>query len=143
MANGKCEYSPWTHTRVTEEEREFAARLTVHGLRARDGVAAKEGDYTRAERLGVDVRCLLIETWGGLSPEMVELLLELSRFRRNRLTHAEYDETTWAARSWRTFAGHKISVAVQRAAALEIARALKLSTATDPRARDGPAAAAA
>ena len=82
-------------------------------------------------------------TWGGLSPGVVELLLELARARNNKLTHAEYDETTWSARTWRTFAGHKISVAVQRATAYEIASALRLSTATDPRAQGGLAAAAA
>ena len=132
-----------------------AARQTVHGLRERAGegafnprtgnghVAKVTGDYERAERLGVDVRCLLIETWGGISAEVRDLLLELAKTRDNKLTHAEYDETTWAARTWRTFAGHRISVAVQRAAAWELSRALKLPTAGDPRKAVGSAAAAA
>ena len=54
--------------------------------------------------------------------------------RKNKLNRCEYDETTWAARSWMSFVTQKISVAVQRAVAYEIATALGLATAVDPRA---------
>ena len=83
---------------------------------------------------GVDVRCCLVETFGALSPEFVDLLQECCEMRQNRLSHAEYDQTTWAARTWRSFAVQRISAAVQRAAALELSQALNLSTALDPRA---------
>ena len=43
----------------------------------------------------------------------------------------EYHQTTWAARSWRSFAVQKLSVAAHFTVALEIATALGLSTATD------------
>ena len=83
---------------------------------------------------GVDVRCLLVSTLGGFGPELCELLLELAEARNNKLSSAEYDATTWSARTWLTFSCHKLSVAVHRAAAWEIAHALDLSTVADGRA---------
>ena len=44
----------------------------------------------------------------------------------NKLTPAEYEETTWSARSWTTFAAQKISVALHYAAAFEISMALRV-----------------
>ena len=46
--------------------------------------------------------------------------------RDNKLTPAEYEETTWSARSWTTFAAQKISVALHYAAAFEISMALRV-----------------
>ena len=83
---------------------------------------------------GVDVRPLLFETLGGFSPEVQDLLKELAEQRQNRLSRREYDETTWSARSWLSFTKQKLSVALHRAAALEIGQALGLSVAVDPRA---------
>ena len=40
------------------------------------------------------------ETLGGFSPDVCQLLKELAEVRDNRLSKAEYDDTTWAARSW-------------------------------------------
>ena len=57
----------------------------------------------------------------------------LTKERANKLERGEYDQTTWAARSWRSFAAQKVSVAAHRAAAWEIATALGLSTAVDTR----------
>ena len=128
------------------------AREKVHGRAERAGtgswnwmrgtgyVAALDGDYARAERLGVDVRCLLIETFGGLSPAMCELLQQIVDEKQNRLRHDEYEQTTWSARTWRAFAVQRIAVAAQRAAAMEIVRALSITTAYDTRAAEcGPA----
>ena len=47
---------------------------------------------------------------------------------------AEYDDTTWAARTWMTFAAQKLSVAVHMAATGELIRALGLAAAAAPRA---------
>ena len=99
-------------------------------------VAAVTGDYAMAEGLGVDVRCLLVETFGGLSPALCELLLQIMEERQNRLRHHEYDQTTWSARTWRSFAVQRLSVAVHMAAAAEVVRALALTTAYDPRAAE-------
>ena len=49
--------------------------------------------------------------------------------RDNRLSKAEYDDTTWAARSWTAWAAQQLSVAVQLAAAEEMAHALGIATA--------------
>ena len=54
--------------------------------------------------------------------------------RQNALAHSEYDEATWATRKYSPFVAQRISVAVQLAAAQEIAEALNLSVAGDPRA---------
>ena len=56
-------------------------------------------------------------------------------WRSNKLAGSEYDETTWSARTWLTFAAQRISVATQLSAAQEVAQALGLSVAVDPRAR--------
>ena len=68
------------------------------------------------------------------SPEVVELLAALAEERQNRLSTAEYDQTTWSARTWTSFTVQKLSVALHRAVAMEIGLALGLSVATDPRA---------
>ena len=46
-----------------------------------------------------------------------------------------FDETTWSARTWMTFVAQRISVAVQLSSAQEVAEALGLSVAADPRAQ--------
>ena len=84
--------------------------------------------------LGCDVRPLLVETFGGVAPEFVDLLGELAKDRANRLNAGEYDLTTWSARTWMAFSTQQLSVAIHSAAAFEIAHALGLATATDPRA---------
>ena len=58
---------------------------------------------------------------------MVRVACERGGFRN------EYDQATWVACSWRSFAVQKFSVAAHLAVALEIATALGLSTATDER----------
>ena len=93
-----------------------------------------KGQYDRALRLGVDVRALLFSTFGGFSPEVEKFLKELTVERANKLNTAEYDDTTWAARTWMTFSAQKLSVAVHMAATGELIRALGLAAAADPRA---------
>ena len=80
------------------------------------------------------MRLLLFSTLGGFSPEVVDFLEELRAVRANSLTRGEYDATTWSARTWLAFSVQQLSVALHRAAALEIAQALGLSSAADPRA---------
>ena len=64
---------------------------------------------------------LLFETFGGFSPAAMRLLRRLRDQVSNTLSHAQYEETTWSARSWMAFQAQKISVALHLAAALEIA----------------------
>ena len=54
-------------------------------------------------------------------------------WQQNKLTSSEYDETTWSARTWLSFVSQRLSVATQLAAAQEVAEALGLSVAADPR----------
>ena len=83
-------------------------------------------DYARAQRAGVAVAPLLIETFGGFGDDLRRLLQEAAAIRSDRLSHDEYDETTWSARTWTTFAAQRISVALQRSAALEILQSLRM-----------------
>ena len=53
-------------------------------------------------------------SFGGLGTHLVRLLQEAAEHRNNQLTAAEYDETTWAARTWLTFVHHRLSVAVHK-----------------------------
>ena len=92
-----------------------------------------DGQYKRARGHGVDLRCLHFETFGGFGPESVAFVEELSHAVSNKLRKHEFDETTWAARTWCTFTTQKLSVALHRAVAGEIASALGLSQAVDRR----------
>ena len=57
------------------------------------------------------------------------------RYTYTVCTSSEYDETTWSARTWMTFVAQRISVALQLSSAQEVAEALGLSVAADPRAQ--------
>ena len=83
--------------------------------------------------MGLRVVLMLVETFGGLGPALVEQLRKGAEWRANKLTASEYDETAWSARTRMAFATQRLSVAVQRSAAQEVAEALGLSVAADPR----------
>ena len=124
-----------------------AARKLVYGLQQRglpgDGawnwaqgtgyVPAHGGDYQRAQKMGVTPHLCLIETFGGVAPDLDKLLTELAAERQNRLAKWEYDQATWATRTWKTFAIQRLSVAAHISIAFESAHALGLSVALDPR----------
>ena len=85
--------------------------------------------------MGLRVVLMLVETFGGLGPALVEELRKGAEWRANKLTASEYDETTWSARTFMAFTTQGLSVAVQYSAAQEVAEALpRLSVAADPRA---------
>ena len=81
------------------------------------------GDYAAARTRGVESKALLFETFGGFGPEVCALLKEASEARKNKLTAREYDEATWATRSFGVFAEQQIAVALQVGVATEIAQA--------------------
>ena len=99
----------------------------------RGHVAPVAGDYARAQANGVTVVPLLVETFGGFGPGLVSTLRNAADWRQNRLTASEYDEATWSTRTYQPFVCQRISVAVQLAMAQQIAEALRMSTAADPR----------
>ena len=53
--------------------------------------------------------------------------------RRNKLLRHEYDQATWATRSWHSWAAQRIACALTRAVAGAVAGELALSMARDPR----------
>ena len=111
-------------------------QLGDRAFNARTGlgyVAAVKGDYDRAAAKGVLLVPALVETFGGVGPELQAYLVAAAEARQNRLTRGEYDETTWAARTWTSFVSQRISVAAQLAMAQEAAEALGMSVAADPR----------
>ena len=97
-------------------------------------VPARPGDYDRARAQGYDVQLLLLETFGGAGPGVMRLLRKLSDEVSNRLSHAQYDQTSWSARNWRTYQTQRLSVVLQLGAVEEIMRELGLAAgrAVDP-----------
>ena len=73
----------------------------------------------------------LLDPTAGDAPKPA--LQRAADWRQNKLTSSEYDETTWSARTWLSFVSQRLSVATQLAAAQEVAEALGLSVAADPR----------
>ena len=96
-------------------------------------VAPVVGDYARALANGVTCVPLLVETFGGFGRGLVQALKAAAEWRGGKLTSSEFDETTWAARKYLPFVCQKISVAMHLSTAQEIAEALGLATAADPR----------
>ena len=72
----------------------------------------------------------------GVGPELYEFLGKAAEAVQNKLSKGEYDETTWAARTWLGFVGQRLSVAAQLAMTEEIAQALGLAAVGDPRGRE-------
>ena len=97
-------------------------------------VARVVGDYERALAAGVKVVPLLVESFGGLGPGLMDTLRAAAAWRQRRLESAEYDEATWSTRTYLPFVCQRISVAIQLAMAQQIAEAMRMSVAADPRA---------
>ena len=66
-------------------------------------VSASPADYADALSKGHTVIPLLFETFGGFSPAAMRLIRRLRDQVSNTLSHAQYEETTWSARSWMAF----------------------------------------
>ena len=99
-------------------------------------VAPRKADYAHALSLGVDLRLLAFETFGGFSPGVVRLLKDLAWEVRNKLSARQYDLTTWGARSWLAFQTQQLSVKLHISCAWEIATELGIAAAAamgDPR----------
>ena len=96
-------------------------------------VAAQDGQYTRAMANGCEVLVLLFETFGGFSPDVMQLLWRAAAERGNKFRGSEYDDTTWAARTWKTYTIQRVSVALMKAVAWEMATAMELTRVRDAR----------
>ena len=96
-------------------------------------MAAVEGAYAQALANGVAVAPLLFETLSGFGPGVVELLRRAAEARGNSLRGSEYDATTWSARTWLGFTAQRLSCALVRAVAWELATAMELTRVRDSR----------
>ena len=76
---------------------------------------------------------LLFETWGGFSPDVVELVRRAAETRGNKLKGSEYDDTSWSARTWTSYCMQRLSCTLARACAFELATAMSLPRARDAR----------
>ena len=83
-------------------------------------IPATDGDYARALALGVHVELYNFETFGGFGKGVTCLLKELSATVMNKLTTAQYEETTWGARGWLAFQSQRLSVKLHLAVAYQI-----------------------
>ena len=61
------------------------------------------------------------------------LLQEAVEARGNKLRGSEYDATTWSARTWMGFTAQRVSCALARAVAWELASAMELTRVRDAR----------
>ena len=59
----------------------------------------------------------------------------LAEHVHNKLSHAQYDQTSWGARSWMAYQCHRLSVRLHVAAAFELAAELGMAAGrgSDPR----------
>ena len=80
----------------------------------------------------------MFETFGGFSPGVVRFLKTLAYEVKNKLNHAQYDLTTWSARSWLSYQTQQLSVKLHIACAWEIAEELGLAPATAVAGPRGP-----
>ena len=92
--------------------------------------STKPGDYAHAVAKGVQVEPLLFETFGGFSPDVVRLLHAAAATVDNRLSASQYDVATWSTRSWMSFSAQRLSVALHRSVAWELACALDVRGAS-------------
>ena len=81
----------------------------------------------------MEVYVLLFETFGGFGPGVRDLLYKAAEERGNRLRGSEYDATTWSARTWLSFTCQRMSCALVRAVAFELAGAMELTRVRDAR----------
>ena len=116
-----------THPRAVEQVVGLAERGVPEcgqwdALTGSGYVAPVRGDYAQAQAQGLTVAPLLFEAFGGFGPEVMTLLGDAARHVRDKLTSAQYEETTWAARKWTPFAVQQISVELQRELAWAVGR---------------------
>ena len=103
-------------------------------------VAYKKADYAHAlSRSDTDVQMYLFETFGGWCNAVKRLFYQMKDKVRNKLSKRQHeDEASWSTRSWLSLQAQRMSVALQLAAANEIATDRAQSQAGSPRRRRTP-----
>ena len=96
-------------------------------------VAYKKADYAHAlSRSDTDVQMYLFETFGGWCNAAKRLFHQMKDKVRNKLSKRQHeDEASWSTRSWLSLQAQRMSVALQLAAAEEIATELRLAAASE------------
>ena len=72
-------------------------------------------------KAGYNVEPLLFETFGGFAPPTAQLFYYAYELRQ-KFSTSEYDENTWATRTWLAFVTQQVSVALHKAVAREVKR---------------------
>ena len=82
---------------------------------------ALRGQYSDGVAAGYNVEPLLFETFGGFAPPTAQLFYYAYELRQ-KFSSSEYDENTWATRTWLAFVTQQVSVALHKAVAREVKR---------------------
>jgi len=110
-------------------------RSEILGARAADGGASLSRCYLTGPRKGLPrvakyeqalsrghtVVPLISEVWGGFAADAMSFLRKLARTRGDRLDVEEHS-ATWATRSYASFYGQRLSIAVASGVAIEVWR---------------------
>ena len=97
-------------------------------------MAPVRGAYHRpVHEHGAEALVLVFETFGGFSPHVTELIWRAAETRGNKLRGSEYDDTTWSTRTWASYACQRLSCALMRAVAWEMAVEMRLTRVRDAR----------
>ena len=99
-------------------------------------VSPKAGDYPSAIARGNHVDALLFETYGGYGPGTMRLLYQLAAEVGGKLSAAQFEQTSWSARTWLSYSCQKISIALHLATAHEIASELGIAAVFGTDSRD-------
>jgi len=93
---------------------------------ARARFSAKAVYAHALSRSGTDVQMYLFETFGGWCNAEKRLFYQMKDKVRNKLSKRQHeDEARWSTRSWLSLRAQRMSVALQLAAADEIATELR------------------
>ena len=106
------------------------------GAPATATAAAVDGVYTAATSKGHKLTLIIMETFGGFSPEAVALMARLGRLHGQKLGLDE-EAAPWCARSFRSLHTMRISVALHCAAADEILQLAQQDAAAATRDGEG------
>ncbi|EOD31268.1 hypothetical protein EMIHUDRAFT_232232 [Emiliania huxleyi CCMP1516] len=99
----------------------------VFGLEQRGAVG--DGDFRPSDGGGY---MYLFETFGGWCNAVKRLFYQMKDKVRNKLSKRQHeDEASWSTRSWLLLQAQRMSVALQLAAAEEIATELRLAAASE------------
>ena len=90
------------------------------------------GVYNALSRSDTDVQMYLFVNFGGCCNAVKRLFYQMKDKVRNKLSKRQHeDEASWSTRSWLSLQAQRMSVALQLAAAEEIATELRLAAASE------------